>query len=107
MAALASALALLLGTLHGQVMRGPIAPICRAGHPCYEPAAGVRLSFSRAGKTTKVVTDTKGFYRVRLQPGAYTVRTNQRLGTRPEPGRVRVVAGHARRIDFQIDAGSR
>ena len=108
MAALASALALLLGTLHGQVMRGPIAPICRTGHPCYEPAAGVRLSFSRAGKTTTVVTDAKGFYRLRLKAGAYTVRTNQRpFGTPPEPGRVRVVAGHARRVDFQIETGIR
>ena len=107
MAALASALALLLGTLHGQVMRGPIAPICRDGQPCYEPAAGVRLSFSRAGKTTNVMTDAKGFYRLRLQPGAYTVRTNQRFGTRPQPGRVSVVAGHARRVNFLIDTGIR
>ena len=108
MVALASALALLLGTLHGQVMRGPIAPVCRVGQPCDKPAAGIRLSFTRAGKTTNVVTDAKGLYRIRLDAGAYTVRTNQRpFGTTPQPERVRVVAGQSRRVDFHVDTGIR
>jgi hypothetical protein len=106
--ALASALALLLGTLHGQVMRGPTTPVCRVGQRCVAPAAGVWLSFTRAGKTTDVRTDAKGFYRVRLAAGAYTVRTNQRpFGTRPDPERVRVVAGKSRRVDFHVDTGIR
>jgi hypothetical protein len=69
------------------------------------PASGSR---SRAGKTTDVRTDAKGFYRVRLAAGAYTVRTNQRpFGTRPDPERVRVVAGKSRRVDFHVDTGIR
>jgi hypothetical protein len=106
--AVASALVLLLGTLHGQVMRGPTKPVCRVGESCDAPAAGVRLSFSRAGKTTTVVADAKGFYRVRLGAGSYTVRTNQRpFGVTPQPERVRVTAGAVRRVDFHIDTGIR
>jgi hypothetical protein len=106
--ALASALALLLGTLHGQVMRGPTTPVCRVGQPCEAPAAGLRLSFTRAGKTATVLTDAKGFYRLRLAAGAYTVRTNQRpFGTSPDPDRVRVVARQSRRVDFHVDTGIR
>ena len=106
--ALASALALLLGTLHGQVMRGPTTPVCRVGHPAMRRQRASGSGSRRAGKTTDVLTDAKGFYRLRLAAGAYTVRTNQRpFGTRPDPERVRVVAGQSRRVDFHVDTGIR
>ena len=102
------AVSLLLGALQGQVMRGPIAPVCHIDKPCDAPASHVRLFFTRSGPTTAAVTDTKGFYRVRLAAGTYAVRTDQRsFGTMPQPRRVRVAGGRVRRVDFHIDTGIR
>ena len=106
--AFVSALSLLLGSLQGQVTRGPTTPVCSIGKPCHAPAPNVHLSFTRNGKTTSAVTDAKGFYRVRLAAGAYAVRTNQRpFGTVPQPRTARVVAARAHRVDFHIDTGVR
>jgi hypothetical protein len=106
--AFASALTLLLGTLHGQVMRGPITPVCRLGQPCEAPAPHLRLFFTRAGKTTSTVTNANGFYRVRLRAGTYAVRANLRAhGWAPQPDTVRVVAGRTRRVDLHVDTGIR
>jgi len=102
------AVSLLLGTLQGQVMRGPVTPVCRIDKPCDAPAPNVRLFFTRNGKTTSSVTDAKGFYRVRLPAGTYVVRTNQHpFGTTPQPRSARVLAAQVRRVDFHIDTGIR
>jgi hypothetical protein len=103
-----SALALLFGSLHGTVMRGPITPVCEVGTPCDGPAAHVTLLFSRGGKTVKTSTNAAGRYRIRLTAGTYAVRTNQKpFGTIPRPARVRVIAKRDRRLDFFIDTGIR
>jgi hypothetical protein len=103
-----SVLTLLVGTLHGQVMRGPTTPVCRVGQSCEAPAKHIRLFFSRSGDTTTALTDAKGLYRVKLPEGRYSVRTDQRpFGTVPEPRTVRVVAKSVRRVDFHIDTGIR
>ena len=105
-----SALALLagVGTIHGTVMRGPIAPVCRAGTPCSAPAKHVTLYFSRNGATRSATTDAKGRYTIQLPAGIYTVKTNQRtVGRVPEPRTVRVKAAKRTRADFAIDTGIR
>jgi hypothetical protein len=108
MVALFSALSLLAGTLHGQVLRGPTMPVCRVDTPCVEPAARIRLFFSRSGRTTTAKTDAKGRYRVSLAAGTYAVRTDQRpFGTVPRPAVVRVRANAVRKVDFDIDTGIR
>ena len=106
--ALVSAVALLTGTLHGTVMRGPIAPVCRLGTPCSAPAKNVTLSFTRNGSTRRTTTDGSGRYSIRLPAGVYAVKTNQRpLGIVPQPRSVRVRAGQSTRVDFAIDTGIR
>ncbi len=108
MFALATALSLLLGTLHGTVVRGPTTPVCIVGKPCTAPAKHVTLFFTRNGKTRSTVTDDQGRYRVRFPAGVYSVKTNQRpFGTRPQPSTVRVRAGLDRRVNFEIDTGIR
>jgi hypothetical protein len=103
-----SALALLLGSLHGTVMRGPITPVCREGVPCDGPAAHVTLNFTRAGMRTSTATDAQGHYRLKLKAGLYTVRTNQKVfGRTPKPDTIRVYAGRDRRVDFFVDTGIR
>jgi hypothetical protein len=103
-----SALALLLGSLHGTVTRGPITPVCRVGVPCDAPAGHVTLMFTRAGVTAKTSTDANGRYRIKLKAGYYSVRTNQKqFGTTPKPANVRVMAGRDRAVPFFIDTGIR
>jgi hypothetical protein len=103
-----SALALLVGSLHGTVMRGPITPVCQVGVPCNAPAEHVTLLFTRTGVTTKTTTDASGRYRIKLRVGYYAVRTNQKpFGTMPKPANVRFIAGRDRRVDFFIDTGIR
>jgi carboxypeptidase family protein len=106
--AFVSAVSLLVGTVHGTVMRGPTVPVCRVGMPCSAPAKHVTLFFTRNGTTRSTKTDDRGRYRLRLQAGVYSVRTDQRpFGTTPEPKTVRVRAGLDRRVDLQIDTGIR
>ena len=67
------------GGLKGRVMRGPIMPVCRVGVPCEEPARGVKLIFTRSGKVIgRTTTNQKGYYRIALKSGPYSVRTDRR-----------------------------
>jgi hypothetical protein len=99
------------GTLSGVVTRGPITPVCVAEQPCDEPAANVRLVFTRndsvAGSAT---TDRAGDYRLRLPAGSYSVRrasVRTSVDRKLEPNHVRIYAGRSSRIDFSIDTGIR
>jgi len=95
--------------LRGLVKRGPIMPVCRVNVPCDEPARGVKLVFSRSGKVVATATtNQKGWYRVTLRPGRYSVRTNRRaFERRTQPSSATVPAGRVARRDFMIDTGIR
>jgi hypothetical protein len=96
MAVLLAALVL----VHGAVVRGPTKPVCEMATPCTEPAAGIVLVFARGGVTTRVRTDARGRYAVRLRPGTYRVRY-----PRIQPATLVVRA--ATRADFVVDTGIR
>jgi hypothetical protein len=95
--------------LRGLVMRGPVTPVCRVGKPCDAPAPGVKLIFSRAGKAVATATtDKKGWYRITLKPGRYSVRTNRPgFERRAQPSSATVHSGRVGRTDFFIDTGIR
>ena len=94
--------------LYGQVRRGPIAPVCTAEQPCDEPAVGVTLVFSRAGRElARTTTRADGTYRVRLAPGLYGVSRARRTARPVEPVTARVPIGGYARVDFSIDTGIR
>jgi hypothetical protein len=95
--------------LQGYVKRGPTRPVCRIGVPCDEPARGLKLIFSRSGKAVATATtNRKGWYRVTMRPGRYTVRTNKRgPEALPQPRAVTVPTSTVRRRDFMLDTGLR
>lgn len=96
--------------LRGLVKRGPTMPVCRVGVPCDEPARGVKLKFSRSGKVVgTATTNDRGWYRVTLRAGRYSVSTNAKVppGTGPAPRVVTVEKGRMKRRDFFIDTGIR
>ena len=82
------------------------APVCRTD-TCEEPARGVLLRFSRAGKVAaEVRTTTTGRYSVRLRAGSYGVKApERRIGTGLTPRVVRVTRGQMTRVDFHLDTG--
>lgn len=92
--------------LHGYVEKGPITPVCRAAEPCTGPAAGVVLTFARAGATkVRVRASAVGFYRIRLRAGYYAVTSGADFDKIPWPAKVKVRLGHDDRLDFFIDTG--
>jgi hypothetical protein len=95
--------------LTGLVKRGPITPVCRVGVPCDEPARGVKLYFFRSSKVAATATtNAKGWYRVTLRPGRYSVRLLRRgPAMAPEPSSVTVPNDRVKRRDFHIDTGIR
>ena len=95
--------------LRGYVKRGPTMPVCRVGVPCTEPAPGVKLFFSRSGKVAATaITNKKGWYRVTLRAGRYTVRTNRKgPEATPQPRTATVPTSTVRRRDFMLDTGLR
>jgi hypothetical protein len=91
--------------LYGVVTRGPITPVCVAEQPCTEPAVGAVVVFSRAGRDIgRTTVGTRGWYRIRLAAGPYSVRTLQRP---IEPTSTRVRSGRMMRVNFSIDTGVR
>ena len=92
--------------LRGLVLQGSTAPICRTDS-CEEPASGVVLRFTRAGKVVaEVKTTSAGRYSVRLRAGSYAVRAPQRrVGVGLTPRIVQVPRGRIARIDFHLDTG--
>jgi hypothetical protein len=97
------------GGLKGRVLRGPTTPVCRVGVPCEEPARGVKLIFFRSGKAIgRATTNQKGYYRIALRRGTYSVRTNRPASEKvPQPSRVSVPSARFKRVDFHIDTGIR
>jgi hypothetical protein len=93
--------------LYGYVKRGPTMPVCRVGVPCTEPAKGVKLRFSRAGKlAATATTNNRGWYRVVLRPGTYSVSVSAKA-TAFGPRKASVQSGKMKRRDFLIDTGIR
>jgi hypothetical protein len=92
--------------LYGDVTRGPISPVCRAGQPCTAPAAGAVLVFSRSGRERgRAHVRTDGTYRIALATGTYSVRA---VSKRPlAPAKAWVRKGRYRHVDFSIDTGIR
>ena len=93
--------------LRGYVKRGPTMPVCRVGVPCTEPAKGVKLTFSRAGKlAATATTNDRGWYRVVLPAARYTVSVNAK-GSAFGPRTASAQKGRMLRRDYLIDTGLR
>src|SRR5262249_9642012 len=84
--------------LHGTVMRGPIAPVCRKGVPCAKPAARVVVRFELGDRIVATAkTDAKGRYKVVLGAGDYSVRVPRKFGKSITPQRAVVRTATMRR----------
>ncbi|HEY3182776.1 MAG TPA: carboxypeptidase-like regulatory domain-containing protein [Gaiellaceae bacterium] len=92
--------------LRGLVTRGPTSPVCRVDQPCSAPAAHVKLTFVRAGRSWSVTTGADGRYRISLVPGRYAVRiAGARFGYSPTAATV--PRGRVATVNFDVDTGIR
>ena len=90
----------------GVVRIGPTMPVCAIGRACTRPAAGVTLTFSRAGVAHRTKTAHDGSYRLALAPGTYRLLVaGARFGARPRT--VAVPSGRFVVRDITIDTGIR
>jgi hypothetical protein len=95
--------------IRGNVIRSPIAPVCRAGTSCSGPAGGVVLVALRDGRrVAKTTTTEAGTFRFVLNPGVYVVRTLRTSMANSFAARtVRVRPGRFTISNFEIDTGIR
>jgi hypothetical protein len=92
--------------LRGIVMRGPTSPVCRVDVPCSKPAADVKLTFVRAGRSWSVTTGKDGRYRISLVAGRYALRIpGARFGYSPTS--VLVPRGLVATANVAVDTGIR
>ena len=76
--------------------------------PCMRPAAGVVMTFSRAGRDrARVRTASDGGYRVLLAPGIYRIRVARPFAGRVKPAEATVHANQLRRLNMYLDSGIR
>jgi hypothetical protein len=93
--------------LRGLVTLSPTRPVCIEGQPCTKPAAHVLVVFRRDGVVVRrVTTGARGWYKVLLRPGIYTVVAPRYvIGSGVTPRTVRVWKGRVARVDLEIDTG--
>jgi hypothetical protein len=59
--------------LVGQVVRGPIWPVCQVDVPCEEPFSASFTARDGHGRVTAFRSDGQGRFAVPLAPGTYTI----------------------------------
>lgn len=92
----------------GTVLLYPALPVCRVGHPCTKPLAHFKLVFWRHGRVvSRVVTDSKGRYRVTLSPAVYGVTTPSTPQSGLRPRRITIPTLSRVTRNFRFDAGIR
>jgi hypothetical protein len=92
--------------VRGVVMRGPIAPVCKAEQPCIAPAKKVVLHFVRKYSSGWTRTDSTGHFSIALVPGSYAVAIpSAKFGYRPRTLTVR--ANRVTALNITIDTGIR
>jgi len=59
--------------LQGQVMRGPITPVCKDNEPCDAPFSAVFIVLKNDREISRFQSDARGEFAIALDAGLYTV----------------------------------
>jgi hypothetical protein len=59
--------------IQGQVLRGPVTPVCVVGRPCYLPFAASFLVQQGDATVATFESDSAGRFLVHLSPGTYAI----------------------------------
>ena len=99
--------------IEGRTVVGPECPVVKAGSPCPDRPLAARVAVTRAGSAVPVataVTDPRGYFRIPLQPGSYTVHPGtltRALYPSARPLAVTVTAGRFTVLTVTFDSGIR
>lgn len=106
------------GTLVGEISVGPFCPVEIEGEPCPPPPETFRsilvLVYAKLPGGERLIAEVRpdddGRFELPLQPGSYRVKLEHSLGIpgtpRPEE-QIRIHAGRATALAFDIDTGIR
>ena len=97
--------------VEGFVTVGPSCPVVQVGQPCPDqpyPATLTVLDEYGINRISRVVADSKGYFRVALAPGKYVLNPESPgILPRAAPVPVIVQANHFTRQDIAYDSGIR
>jgi hypothetical protein len=94
--------------VNGQVLYGPISPVCGGEIACYMPVqTSVTVMNSRGKTVATVATDENGNFSVKLKPGLYTLKNGDLLSLLHFSQQVTVVSGQYSQVTINIDSGIR
>jgi hypothetical protein len=93
----------------GTVAAGPVAPQARPGVPATRPVRGVAVEALRGNQVMATAyTDKAGRYKLRLQPGAYLIRTqSDKYLSRQASKTVTLSRGQKLTVNLVFDTGIR
>jgi hypothetical protein len=96
------------GSVSGHVVAIPCTPVEQAGKPCSgRPVPGLEITFSNGSEAHSAVTDSNGYYSVRLFAGIWKVTIKSYMRIISGPLTVTVAAGSAITADYVVDSGIR
>jgi hypothetical protein len=97
------------GTVTGQVLAVPCAPVEKANSPCQgRPVPNLEILFTSAGKDQVVTkTDSAGQYAVELTAGTWAVTLKSYMRVLSGPRAVTVDAGGTTVANYVVDSGIR
>ena len=96
------------GSVSGHVVAIPCTPVEQAGKPCSgRPLQGLQITFSDGTAAHDAVTDSNGYYSIRLFAGTWKVMIKSYMRIISGPPTVTVVAGSATTADYVVDSGIR
>ena len=97
------------GEVSGRVLAVPCAPVEQAGQPCAgRPVAGAEIDYIQGSEVAgRTVTDSNGYYSIRLEAGTYTVKFSNMMRVISGPTSIAVAAGSDLVANYTIDSGIR
>lgn len=96
------------GSVNGQVVSVPCAPVESSVNPCTSrPASGIVLLYSNGPATAAATTDSSGRYSVQLDAGTWTVSIKGFERIISGPRTITVTPGSTIVANYVVDSGIR
>lgn len=96
--------------LEGYIYKGPVTPVCTESVSCTAPFKGSFTVWQDGRAVAQFQTDEKGYFRVVLEPGVYSITVTNPAQTallRPDEKIISVNAEGMTKITLSFDTGIR
>lgn len=96
--------------LEGYAYKGPVLPTCTENTPCTAPFKASFVVWKEGKEMARFQSDEKGYFKVMLEPGTYTVTLDDKgqvLFPMRQPRTMTVKNGGMTRVTLTFDTGIR